>query len=198
VQLGPRSPRDAVLTVGSRQVTIPQMLRSNGLPFQLNVTKAVYTALAWGALGLLAHAIWQLGPRTMFGRALVGGIFPLLIVNARLTHKARWRLSLHQTLSFCVPACTFFLLVELLYLGTAHTSLGLAEKLYLLLDAIAEFLYQNAISTGLGLLVLVCSYRASSPAVERRTYVAATMAILLATLSVTAVCALAYHGLMAM
>jgi hypothetical protein len=137
--------------------------------------------------------MWQLGPRTMFGRALVAGSFPLLILVSRITSGRRWRRWLSHTLAFSVPACTFLLLGSLLYSGTGYAAYDPTERLCAALDSIAEFLRENATATFLGLATLLVSYRPSMPVRERKAFQVATTAILLATLSATAACAMVFH-----
>ena len=155
----------------------------------------VQVALPWAALGLVASTAWQFGPRTVFGRALSAGCFPLLILVARISGGRRWRLWLSQSLAFCVPACTLLLLVNLLYSGTGYASTDPTERLCAALDSIAEFLRENAIATFLGLATLLISCRPTMPVAERKAFEVAMTAVLLATLSVIMTCALLFQVL---
>ena len=155
----------------------------------------VRVALPWAALGVVASTAWQFGPRTVFGRALSAGCFPLLILVARISGGKRWRLWLSQSLAFCVPACTLFLLVNLLYTGTGYASADPTERLCAALDSIAEFLRENAIATFLGLATLLISCRPAMPVAERKAFEVAMTAVLLATLSVVVACALVFQVL---
>jgi hypothetical protein len=131
----------------------------------------------------------------VFGRALAAGSFPLLILVSRIASGRRWRLSLSHALAFSVPACTFLLLGSLLYSRTGYAASDPTERLCVALDSIAEFLRENATATFLGLATLLVSYRPSMPVRERKAFQMATTAILLATLSATAACAMVFHVL---
>jgi len=100
-----------------------------------------------------------------------------------------------QSLAFCVPACTLFLLVNLLYTGTGYASADPTERLCAALDSIAEFLRENAIATFLGLATLLISCRPAMPVAERKAFEVAMTAVLLATLSVVVACALVFQVL---
>jgi hypothetical protein len=149
-------------------------------------------------LTLLAYVAWQLGPRTVFGRALIGLAFPGILVHERWTRPMRWRPSVGYSLAFCVPACSLFLFCEHLFLGTGHSAASYGARLAVILDALAEFLYQNAITTVLGLLTLVATYRSSVPRVERKVFTVATTTIALASLCTTVVCSFAFYGVISM
>ena len=155
----------------------------------------VRAALAWAALGLVASSAWQFGPRTLLGRALSACCFPLLIPVSRVAGGRRWRRWLSQSLAFCVPTCTLFLLVSLLYSGTGYASTDPTERLCATLDSIAEFLRENAIATFLGLATLLISCRPSMRDKERKGFEVAMTAVLLATLSVLVACALLFQVL---
>ncbi|HET9930791.1 MAG TPA: hypothetical protein VFQ35_08895 [Polyangiaceae bacterium] len=151
-------------------------------------TRFLCSTCLWAALTLLAYAMWQLGPRTSLGRSLVGLVVPLLTLPAALNGRKRWRASLAATLSFCIPACTLRLFVDFLYVGTAHTSGDPVERLCVLLEAVAEFLRENAVTTAIGVLTLFCCFRPNWAPRDRRAFVSATIVFLLATLSVTVTC----------
>jgi hypothetical protein len=155
-------------------------------------------ALVPGAIALLAYAGWTFGARIALGRAVIGLVFPLLFIEARFRRGARWRQSLSVTLSLSVLVCTFLLLNELRYLGTVNVSLAPTEKLCVVLEAIAELLCQNAITTSLGLLALLFAYRPSSPPTERNAFRTSATAILLALLSVTTFCAFVLYAVTSM
>jgi len=148
--------------------------------------KTAPTILIWTAFAWLAQALWLLGPRTSWGPSLVGFALPLLLPAARLASGKRWRSAVCAALSFCLPACTLRLLCELLTFGTGDMPEDPRLKQCLLLEAVAEFLRENAITTGLGLFVLLCCFRTRAPSAERRDFLVATGVSLLATLCATA------------
>lgn len=140
-------------------------------------------------LGLYANLLWDLGPRTSFGRALIGTALPLLMLGAKLGNPSQWRRSLCQMLSFCIPACTLILFLALLP-PRGDVPADPIEKLVLILDGLAEFLRENAITTAIGLLVLVAAYRPSPPKAEGKAFRATVLVAGLALLSVSTFCAL--------
>jgi hypothetical protein len=146
------------------------------------------SVLVGGALWFLAYGTWQWGPRTSWRRALVALLLPVLIVKAKLTYGKRWRVPLSQSLSFCVPACTLFLFLEI-FTSSHSESLDPAAKLASVLETLAEFLYQNAITTGSGLLTLLCAFGVDLRGAESRAFRAALAVIAMATLLIGVPCA---------
>ena len=149
-------------------------------------SKTAPTIIVWAVLAWLAQTLWVLGPHTSWGPSLVGFVLPLLLLTARLTSGKRWRSSVCATLSFCLPACTLRLLSEFLAFGTGGMPEHPTPRLWVILEALAEFQRENAITTALGLLVLLCCFRSPAPSAERRDFLAATLVVLLATLGATA------------
>ena len=157
--------------------------------YQVVVKRTIRFGLLWGALSLYANLLWDLGPRTPFGHALIATAFPLLIAGVKVGNHSWWRLSLCHAVSLCVPACTLFLFLTLLP-PRGDMPADPTEKLPVILDALAEFLRENAATTAAGLLALLAAYRPSPSKAEGKAFRATIVVTGLALLSVSTFCAL--------
>lgn len=157
--------------------------------------KGIRFGLLWGALGLCANLLWDLGPRTCFGHALIAAAFPLLIAGVKVGNRPRWRQSLCHALSFCIPACTLFLFLSLLP-PRGDMPENPTEKLVVILDALAELVRENAITTAAGLLTLLAAHRPAASKAEGKAFRATLFVSGFAWLSVSTFCALVAHCLL--
>jgi hypothetical protein len=157
--------------------------------YRLVVNRVIRLGLLWGALSLYVNLLWGLGPRTPFGHALIATAFPLLIAGVKVGNRSWWRLSLCHALSLCIPACTLFLFLTLLP-PRGDMPADPIEKIAVVLDALAEFLRENAITTAAGLLALLAAHRPSPSKAEGQAFRATIVVTGLALLSVSTFCAL--------
>jgi hypothetical protein len=157
--------------------------------YRLVVERVIRFGLLWGTLSLYANLLWDLGPRTPFGHALIATAVPLLIAGVKVVNLPWWRLSLCHALSLCIPACTLFLFLALLP-PRGEMPAGPVERLAVILEELAEFLRENAITTAAGLLALLAGYRPSPSKAEGKAFRATIVVTGLALLSVSAFCAL--------
>lgn len=151
--------------------------------------------LVWGALWLLAHFALQLGLVSPQGTAMAAAVFLLLAARARWFAGKHWRASLSHTIAFCVPIYTLLLFTALFQPHPCETT-DLAFKRSQVLEDLAECLYQNSITTGLGLITLTCAYRSSAPIAERTALATSTRTILLSQLTIGLAYAAVFHFVM--
>jgi hypothetical protein len=157
--------------------------------------RGIRFGLLWGALGLYANLLWDLGPRTSLGHALIAAAFPLLIAGVKVGNRPWWRQALCHALSFCIPACTLFLFLALLP-PRGDMPANPTEKLVVILQELAEFVRENAITTAAGLLTLLAAHRPSASKAEGKAFRATLFATGFTLLSISTFSALVAHCLL--
>lgn len=80
------------------------------VPNRRSLLVLVVSVLAWIGLWLSANTLISLGRYTRLGPGLVGVVFPLLVLEAVLFERRRWRTRLFNTLQFAVPVCSLLVL----------------------------------------------------------------------------------------
>jgi heme A synthase len=141
------------------------------------------SAAKWLVLWAAVEVALEWGHRTRFGAGLLGATVPLLVVEAWLTMRRRWRVRLLDTLAFAVPLGAFLALAAVVPSSCCFCDHSPWAKTLRNLEFIAEFLYFSAYATLPAFALLVVLWRRSRSGRERAAYSRTTVTALLAMLS---------------
>jgi hypothetical protein len=143
----------------------------------------VRPALIWGALVAFGYVMFVIGRRTSVGTGLVGLVFPLLVVEAWISARSRWRLRLARTVAFSMPACTVAIFASSMPGSCCFCDHSPEAKMLRNLDRIADYFLLNSTAVAPAFLVLALSLRRQATTQEKAAFQAAFTPILLSQFS---------------
>jgi hypothetical protein len=110
----------------------------------------------------------------------------LLVIEALLTARRRWRARVFDTLRFFVPLNSFLVLFSVMPGSCCFCDQRPSARVFRSMEFFGDFFYCNAIATIPAFALLVALGRPSASSIERGAHAQAVRSIVLATLLVTA------------
>ena len=157
-------------------------MRARGLRVPSVLRATVLAAAKWFVIGIAVEASLAFGRRTALGLGLLGATVPLLLLEAWIAARRRWRARLLHTLSAAVPAFSLLTLVAVTPGSCCMCDQSPWARALRDYEFVGNFLYCNALATLPVFALLAALRRESAPPAERRAYAAAMQSALLAML----------------